>query len=294
MTSTEDLYHSSMVTNCVLNASLSYTAIALNIITIYAMRKTSSLPRPLRTLLLSLAVSDLGVGIFLQPYYVVLLVIELKGADPVDKSMDNAMYAMAETFSIVSFLSVFVLSVDRFLAVHLHLRYQELVTQRRTVLAVISIWMLSVFLAVTGHFWLPLFLLDFFPVVLGFCLICTGLVYCRIYFAVQRHLREIQSLQVRRTEQNIGDMEHTARMRKTAISTFYVYLVFLVCSLPEYCTNMVVSHGELSDSLKTFRLYSWTLVCVNSSLNPVIYCWSMRHIRHTIINILRNTHPCRK
>ena len=182
MTSTEDLHHSSMVTNCVLNALLSYTAIVLNVITIYAMRKTSSLPRPLRTLLLSLAVSDLGVGIFVQPYYVVLLVIALKGADLVDKSTDNAMHAIADTFSIVSFLSVFVLSVDRFLAVHLHLRYQELVTQRRTVLAVISIWMFSVFLAVTGYFWSLLFLQNYFAVVLGFCLICTGLVYCRILF----------------------------------------------------------------------------------------------------------------
>ena len=51
--------YSSYVMNWILNAFLSYTAFVLNIVTIHAIRKTSSLPRPLKTLLLSLAVSDL-------------------------------------------------------------------------------------------------------------------------------------------------------------------------------------------------------------------------------------------
>ena len=51
--------YSSYIANWVLNAFLSYTAVVLNIVTIHAIRKTSSLPRPLKTLLLSLAVSDL-------------------------------------------------------------------------------------------------------------------------------------------------------------------------------------------------------------------------------------------
>ena len=47
------------------------------------------------------------------------------------------------TFSQASFLSVFAVSVDRFLAVHLHLRYQELVTHKRVVVVVIATWILS-------------------------------------------------------------------------------------------------------------------------------------------------------
>ena len=55
---------------CVFNAYLSYTATMLNIVAIYAIRKTLSLPKNLKTLLLSLAVSDLGVGLLAQPMYV--------------------------------------------------------------------------------------------------------------------------------------------------------------------------------------------------------------------------------
>ena len=48
----------------------------LNIITIQALRKTSSLPKPFETLLLSLAVSDLGEGLLVQPLYVAILVMK--------------------------------------------------------------------------------------------------------------------------------------------------------------------------------------------------------------------------
>ena len=49
-------------------------------------------------------------------------------------------------FTRVSFFCAVAVSVDRFLAIHLHLRYQELVTHKRVVAVVIPNWALSVFL----------------------------------------------------------------------------------------------------------------------------------------------------
>ena len=46
----------------------------MNIATIYALRKVSSLPQTLKTLLLSLAVSDVGVGLLGQPLYILTLI----------------------------------------------------------------------------------------------------------------------------------------------------------------------------------------------------------------------------
>ena len=82
-----------------------------------------------------------------------------------------------------------------------------------------------------------------------------------------------------------SQMESAARQRKSAVSTFYVFLVFLVCNLPEYCVAVarLISHG--------LYFYSVTLVFLNSSLNPVIYCWKMKHIRHAMIDVLRNIFP---
>ena len=65
---------STYIANCVLNNCLTYTAVMLNIVTIYVIRQSSSLAKTLKTFLLSVAVSDVGVGLFVQPLYTSLLV----------------------------------------------------------------------------------------------------------------------------------------------------------------------------------------------------------------------------
>ena len=105
------------------------------------MGKTSSLPKPLKTLLLSLAVSDVGVGLLAQPLYIVKIV------NPTHVAFHHTFKVIQLIFTDTSFLSVVAISVDRFLAIHLHLRYQELVTHKRVVAMVFSIWILSLLFA---------------------------------------------------------------------------------------------------------------------------------------------------
>ncbi|CAH3108682.1 unnamed protein product [Porites lobata] len=221
----------------------------MNIITIQALRKTSSLPKTLKTLLLSLAVSDLGVGLLVQPLY-------------------------KKTFVLASHFGVFALTVDRFLAIHLHLRYQELVTHKRVVAVVISVWVLSASISILSGWQ------DFFiggAVIVVVCLITTGLLYCKIYAAVRHHTTQIhtQVQQVQQATQN-EDMANAARLKKCSLATFHIYLVYLACYLPIACVVLAKINGKTA---LYFTLV--TLVYLNSSLNPLIYCWKMRHIRQT-------------
>jgi len=55
----------------------------------------------------------------------------------------NAKEKTAYFLCNTSFLGVMAVSADRFLAIHLHLRYQEIVTQKRAVAVVISVWVLA-------------------------------------------------------------------------------------------------------------------------------------------------------
>jgi len=96
---------------------------------------------------------------------------------------------------------------------------------------------------------------------------------------------QVQQVQV---AQNVQNSESAARQRKSAVSTFYVFLVFLVCNLPEYCVAIArLIFVRPSTALIGLGASSVTLVFLNSSLNPVIYCWKMRHIRHAMIDVLR-------
>ena len=281
----EDL-HSTTIANCVFNSLLCCTSIVLNIVTIHVIRKTSSLPKTLKTLLLSLAVSDVGVGLWVQPFYTSLLIKLLQGHNPGCNTY-KVFTIISSLFSLASFSGVVAVSVDRFLAIHLHLRYQELVTHKCVVAVVISIWMVSAFVPFL-MLWVPLNIYSSVIVIIGvICVILTTMVYIRIYIAVRRHKNHIQTLQVQQVAQ-ADEVANLSSLIKFAVGIFYVHFVFMVCYLPFFIYSVVTNINGPSIVLKRFHLFSITLVFLNSSLNPVIYCWKMRHIRHAVIDILRN------
>ena len=280
----EDL-RSTCIANCVFNIFLSYTAFMLNIVTIFAIHKTSTMPKPLKILLLSLACSDFAVGLFTQSLYTFFLINWLRLVNPGCNTV-QVWIIVSVLFLTASFLSVVAVSVDRFFAVHLHLRYQELVTHRRVVVAMISIWVYSAFVSLIT-FWGPnnaLYLIGTINAAFGF--IITLVVYIRIYLTVRRHKNEIQSVQIRNEAQS-EEIKNLTVLIKSTVGIFYVYLVLLICYLPYLiCVTVIQIYGSTT-ALKTLYIYSVTLLYLNSSLNPVIYCWKMRHIRHAIIDILR-------
>ena len=280
----EDL-RSTCIANCVFNIFLTYTAFMLNIVTIYAIHKTSAVPKTLKTLLLSLACSDVAVGLFSQPLYTFFLINWLRLNNPgcIPKQVGTILGSL---FSAASFLGVVAISVDRFLAVHLHLRYQEFVSHRRVVVVVVSIWVYSAFVSLFTLWGLlsAWNLINTITVAFGF--IITLVVYIRIYQTVRRHKNHIQSMQIRDEAQS-EEIKNLTALIKYTVGIFHVYLVFLVCYLPLFICMAVIQFYGSSIVLKKLFLFLLTLMFLNSSLNPVIYCWKIKHIRHAIIDILR-------
>ena len=279
-----------LVAYCVFHSFLCYTTIILNIVTIHAIKKTVLLPKPLRTLLLSLAATDVGVGLLAQPLYISTLVSRLK-QKRIDCTSYKGLLAAINFFCASSLLNVATISVDRFLGVHLHLRYQELVTHKRVIAAVISIWLLGAIISSTV-FWVPsVFILRFIRVVnMTVCLILVVIVYWRIYIVFRRHKIQNEGLQIQEVQQGVqnGDLSNFLKLRKSALGTFYVFIVFLICYLPSYILFFFPLAPPLSPiSLNEAWPYAMTLVFLNSSLNPVIYCWKMGPIRRTLMDIMR-------
>ena len=286
-----DDFRPALVAPGVFNSCLSYTTIILNIVTIHAIRKTALLPKPLRTLLLSLAASDVGVGLLAQPLYISTLVSWLT-QKRIDCTSYKGLLAVITFFCISSLFNVITISVDRFLAVHLHLRYQERVTHKRVIAAVISIWLFSAIIS-TSVFWDPLLISS---LVIGFvimtvCPIVVVIVYWRIYIVLKRHKNQIQSLQIQEVQQEVqnGDLSNFFRLRKSALGTFYVCVVFLICYLPTCILSFLLLARLLSPiSFYEALPYTIALLFLNSSLNPVIYCWKMGPIRRTLMDIMRS------
>ena len=280
-----------LIVNCVLNSFLSCTAITLNTLTILALRRlTSHLSKTLRMLLLNLAVTDLGVGLLAQPSYVVYLVMIIQGKTQTFTSEITLqiVYITGKLLSYVSFFGVVAVAADKFLSIYLHLRYQELVTYKRVLSVVISIWILSAILALIFS---QRRQFDFYisvPIE-SVCYLATALCYFKIYLLVRHHKTEILTQRTQVTQEQIENEANAAKLKKSATSTFYLYLVFVACYVPRMCIMSIISSaGESTALMRHLRLYTFTLVFLNSSLNPLIYCWKMRHIGKAIMVILRN------
>ena len=284
----KDLY-SSYIANCVFNACSSYAAIMLNSLTIYALRKTSSLPKPLKPLLMSLAVSDLAVGLLAQPLYIAVTVTEFEENSQSNRYFDvtyKVYLFVVNLLTFASFFGVMALSADRFLAIHLHLRYQELVTYKRVVMVVFTMWAVSTSLA-TLRLCIPknICYLIFYAIYVC-CFLATTAINYRIYVTLRRHANQIRAMQAQQAPQH-GEMANIASLRKFAVGTLLVYLAFVICYLPDCCRLVIFAVSKTSTSKEILRLYTLTLWFLNSSLNPVIYCWKMRPVRLAALDVLR-------
>ena len=272
---------------CVLNAYLSYSATMLNILAIYGIKKTSSLSKNLKTLLLSLAVSDLGVGLLAQP----MLVAEI--IDSTQKNETNESFSAIHIvfliainfFFFASLLSVMALCAERFFAIHLHLRYQELVTCKRVAPVVVSIWVISALISLIRLFIPKNIMYVSFVTIMSACIITATSTSVKLYLTLRRHIDQIQIPQVAQNDQE----ESVQRKRKSAMASLYVYLVFIVCYLPNICRLFITAAiPEPRIDVKHLKFYTLTLLFLNSTLNPLIYCWKMKRIQHTIVGTLRN------
>ena len=101
-------------------------------------------------------------------------------------SVDIALTVQANILSFASYIGIVALTVDRFLAIHLHLRYQELVTHKRVVAVVSSVWVSGGVTALLSQ--LPLLIFSaFLGTIATIYFIITGIFYCKIYAAVKKN-----------------------------------------------------------------------------------------------------------
>ena len=287
-------YYLSHVSNCAINGFSSYPAIMLNIFTIYAIEKTTTLSnKTLKTLLLSLAASDLGVGLVVQPLYIARLAMEMEHITENNLNYNNiykAFLLSANMFGFASFFCVTALSADRFLSVHFGLRYRELVTHRRVVGVVISIWVIRAFLSLIRIFISKKIMYLIFVIIEFTCIISATYFTFKIYVATRSHTGQIRSQQVQRSSQNgeIGTAQVTS-LQISVVITIALYVLFLVCYLPQMSVLFVTAVFGQSEFSKMLLHHTTTLVFLNSSLNPMIYCWKMRHVRKAVLHTLRRS-----
>ena len=274
---------------CVLNLGFAVLATVENVLVIHALRSSSTLPGNLKKMFLSLAFSDFAVGLLGQSMLGIITAIMLKMTANGNYDLDflcptliTVCYSVIYFLTCVSFFSIIAIAVDRLLVIFLHLRYHELVTSKRVIFTLASLWM-ACGVATFIFTQLPNHQIIFVAVIE----ICGLLVATTAYIYIYRVIRSLTTVHPQREHQPHNHKQNSNRERKSASSAFLVYIVFLACFLPNFCCIMLLTSNRSTVSFILANHISGFLVLLNSSLNPVIYCWRYQEIRRIVKNSLK-------
>ena len=258
------------IINCVLNAPLMLISILGNALVLAAIIRTPSIrSTPHMIMLCSLALSDFLVGLIAQPIYIAHQLVE-------DRYVKYVWKIIGPFLCGVSLLTITAITVDRFLALHYHMRYASLVTESRVKYVLMIIWLISL-LVPFFYFWKISVQVSLIGVFIVICLIISTLSYIRIYRIVRRHQLLINTQQQAVQSSDAENNLNIRRLQRSALNTFVFYIVLIICYFPLYIVLSVNKNWKIGWK------FSSTLVFSNSCINPLLYCWRLRELRAAIV-----------
>lgn len=273
-----------MLVLSVLNLTFSVVATLGNLLVIRALRKSSSISTTLKNLFLSLAVSDLAVALIPQLMLgvniAVMLHMEASEKHNIDAFCPEILiiYRFFGMFlASSSFLTVTAIAIDRFLAISLHLRYQELVTSKRIIIALMCLWLssaiaASMFISIPENNRMVVAVIELYG------LLVTTVVYIHIYKVARYHQNQISAQWQLHNDQTITIL----RDKKSAVNAIFVYIVFMACFVPNSCCTILLLADASNVSFMLADHATVFLILLNSSLNPLLYCWRYRELRQNV------------
>lgn len=284
--------HSELKFLSVFNAILATATIMGNTFILISLRKVSSIHPATKFLIRNLAATDLLVGLISEPLAIVYW------TSLITEHWDICYYSFLLGLIIgyalcgVSLFTLTAMSIDRLIALSLGLRYRQIVTLKRTSVVVATFWVVCLCSSATFTYvrsyqaviWASL-------ISITLCLIISVLSYTRIFLGLRHQENQVHQIQGP-TPEELPTQLNMARYKKAVISVLWLQITLLICYLPHGILAGFSSRG-LSQSISFFRQFTVTLIFLNSTLNPVLYCWKLKEIRQEVKELWLLKHICK-
>ena len=171
------------------------------------------------------------------------------------------------------------ISVDRLLALTMGLRYRQVVTLKRVWVIVVTVWLYGTKDAVITIYNLRIaYSTSAIEVIL--CIMVSACCYTKIYRVLRQNQAHLPH-NVHQGQQKGGQNAlNIVRYRKTVSTALWVQITLLACYLPFAVVAAVISfYGPLPNLRWHPPL---TLIMLNSTLNPFLYCWKIREMKQAV------------
>ncbi|XP_069011343.1 LOW QUALITY PROTEIN: trace amine-associated receptor 13c-like [Embiotoca jacksoni] len=282
----------------VLLSSIALITVALNLLVIISISHFKQLHTPTNFLLLSLAVSDLLVGLLLMPVEIVYV----EACWFLGDVLCTLYYVVDYIITSASVANMVLISLDRYVAICDPLRYSSRVTERTARTCVCLCWLCSVFyrmlllmdhlrqpgrsntcfgecVVVISHVAGVVDVVFTFVVPIGVIMV----LYLRVFGVAVSQARSLRSQVGAAAGRRSGAATVKKKELKAARTLGIVVLVFLFCFCPYYFPALAGEDTSVDASSVAFEIW---LAHFNSSLNPVIYAFFYPWFRKSIKHIL--------
>ena len=258
-----------------LNFVFCITAFVGNTMILVALYKVSSIHPPTKLLFRCLSATDLCVGLFLQPLFAIrILNIATKIISPV-----NLFYFIEANSSLsfilcgVSVATSTAISLDRLLALTLGLRYRIIVTLKRVAVVVTCFWLISILFGMMDSFVSFRIALNEATIWGTFSLAASIFSYVKIFLKLRQHQSRVQD-RLQQVQQNEGLRPiNIQRYKRTVSNIAWIQMTMVACYVPFIVATVLNRYTRDNDIAWNVSV---TMLYLNSSLNPLVFCWKMK------------------
>ena len=266
---------------CAFNSITALTATLGNVLVIAAVWQTPNLRNPSNIILFYLAITDLLTGLITEPTFVLHIILQMKQRNHAYCIVAEFMAAVGFMLSGTSFSVLTTVGIDKYLAVRYHLRYKELVTNTRIFRAMTIILFLNASILTVFYFNYRVY--TFLILLLVFInLLAWFVCYSFVFRHVKKHKREIFKLAIemgRKQEYNTP-IQHLKKLEHSTHTSIFIVGLYFFCYIPFLVVSIVKSRlGYHSSHLELARRVASTLVLLNATLNPALYCLRLKSMR---------------
>ena len=270
------------IVTSVINALTSVSATSGNILIIYVVLHNKRLRNPSNLLLVSLSTTDFLMGLIVQPLSIVRRCFEIHNIHICTVRLIISYFGYL--CGGASVINIALISIDRCFAVLFPFRYEIFSENKKYCWVIVATWtawalvnlllMLSVLSKETFFFTLLIMF-----VVSAVIIIIS---YCLIYRVVIKLRRQTLSIE-RNAEEN---PRRKQRKHHQMAKTFAIAIgVLLLCYIPTLIVSFIRTiNGDTADMVYTGDAWGDMFAFINSSLNPIIYCYRMTDIREAMLN----------